>query len=116
MVYFQDSENIQWHIIEDKMGEDLSSLGFSMDAFERYRNSGLPEEALGNKASLAQTREALQQTSYDIVASALFSMWRYLTHWLEADPRDYFNFCIAALERLIILEESEQELDSDQQK
>jgi len=51
------------------MGKNLSRLDFLMDAFERYQNAGLLEEVLGDKVSLVQTREALQQTSYDIVAS-----------------------------------------------
>lgn len=104
--YFQDEDNQYWRLIENEMGNDLLQLGYVMDSFECYRNAGLPEELLSSMATFEQIRKAFDQSNYETISSSLFSMWRYLTHWFDSDPRKYYSFCIAALERLITLEES----------
>ena len=88
--------------VECKFGPECKKLGFQMDCGEAFRNQ-FGEKAFYNAAEFQKIADDIQDEM--LLGSALFSKWRYCTHWtgepiLSDENRAWFR---EALYRLSVL-------------
>lgn len=84
--------------------DECFALGIEMDCGKAFV-AAYGADAFSDAASLKKITDKI--TDVDLLASAIFSKWRYITHWtydacLSNDNREWF---IAALRRMISITE-----------
>ncbi|MDF1494845.1 hypothetical protein [Caproiciproducens sp. CPB-2] len=92
------------HEVAEGFSEECFSLGFEMDCGHSFKNAFPDANAFQDYESL--DRMIGQVDDIDLLGSAIFSQWRYITHWsygeslLSDKNRPWF---ILAFSRLIVL-------------
>jgi len=86
--------------VENGFGDQCRSLGFEMDGGKAIKEAYPKADPLSDSAALQSIINKI--TDVSILGSAIFSNWRFITHWCETglltpDNRDWF---ISALSRL----------------
>ena len=92
-------------------GDDCFTLGFEMDCM-----TSLQEKFPGEDVSRASFLRRVIHTIHDVhfLGTAIFSYWRYLTHWHEAPPpEDAAEWFSTAFSRLSELADSGKGTDKD---
>ncbi len=81
--------------LEERFASDCISLGFGMDCGESFKTA-YSSDAFQNADDLKKIIGSVQDIR--ILGNAVFSQWRYFTHWACSAPdREWF---IIALSRL----------------
>lgn len=84
-------------------GEECRLLGFKMDSGEMY-SERIKEERLKSDGKAADLDLIPNIYNWETLGSALFSQWRYLTHWemapLEKALPEYLPWFILMLKQL----------------
>ncbi len=86
--------------VENGFGDQCRSLGFEMDGGKAIKEAYPKSDPLSDTAALQSIINMI--TDVSILGSAIFSNWRFITHWgetglLTPDSRAWF---ICALSRL----------------
>ena len=87
-----------------QFADDCQTLGFKMDSGDSLAKAFPDQNVLRAKT----LKEILPQiTGRQFLGTAIFSYWRYLTHWHEAPlPEDAIAWFTLAFERLTELSEN----------
>lgn len=105
---YNDPETEEREVIEG-FGEQCFALGFEMDCGEKFIEK-YAEEAFHNCEKLANIIDTIDDI--DVLASGIFSRWRYTTYWEGGsllDDNDYrtrFWFWFAFCQLAIITDDS----------
>ena len=89
---------------EDVFAEDCFALGFKMDCGNAFQEAYPDAKVFENAENLQSVIQSVNDV--DLLGSAVFSHWRYCTHWayecdlMSADNRKWF---IIAFTRMIEL-------------
>lgn len=75
---FQNSNAKEWEV-EEKFPKECFALGFVMDCGQSFKEKFPGSDAFNNVCALEQIIDDI--TDVDILSSAVFSKYRYLTHW-----------------------------------
>lgn len=103
---FTDENTNYLELIERYMGDECAELGFEMDCGHAFT------EVYGEAATkhVALERIISQVDDIPLLGSAIFSQWRYFTHWaytgaeiLEPENRAWFITALTRLRELAII-------------
>lgn len=91
------------HEVEDDFADECLAFGFEMDCGKSFEAAFPGTNAFHNADVLYEIIEQIQDVH--LLGSAIFSQWRYVTHWAKASLLDlqYRNWFITAFSRLDIL-------------
>lgn len=98
------------HEVEEHFSEECFSLGFQMDCGDSLEAAFPKLNALQDYSKFKLIIDKINDIS--LLAIAIFSKWRYITHWaycdnlLSSDNRSWF---IAAFSRLAYLSSEDEE-------
>lgn len=91
------------HEVEEGFSEECIALGFKMDCGKSFEAAFPETNAFNDADALYEIIDQIQDVH--MLGSAIFSKWRYITHWAEVsllDPQ-YRNWFITAFFRLDVL-------------
>ncbi|MFZ7119517.1 MAG: hypothetical protein ACOWWH_01020 [Eubacteriaceae bacterium] len=93
--------------VEEGFSEECISLGFEMDCVKAFEATYKDTNALKDYAAL--DRIINQVHDINLLGSAIFSQWRYVTHWAETGllNHEYREWFIIAFARLVVLSSEE---------
>ena len=96
------SEHPDAHAFEILLGDECTALGFQMDCGAEFVKQ-YPGCFEIHKHNLEQTINTIQDV--DLLGSALFSQWRFLTHWagmyiLDQDTCNWFLIVLKRMKEL----------------
>lgn len=99
---YQSEKTMEFEV-EEGFGEECFSLGFKMDCGNAFETTFPNTNAFNSYEELEKIIEQIEDI--DLFCSAIFSKWRYVTHWAEADLLESKNrrWFIIAFSRLIII-------------
>jgi hypothetical protein len=89
--------------VEEGFADECFALGFDMDCGKAFESSFPDSNAFNDYEALDKIIE--QVNDVNLLGSAIFSQWRFVTHWAEAsllDPQ-YRKWFITAFSRLDVL-------------
>lgn len=91
------------HEVEEGFSDECFSLSFEMDCGKSFEAAFPGTNAFHDADVLYEIIEQIKDVH--LLGSAIFSQWRYVTHWAEASLLDlqYRNWFITAFSRLDIL-------------
>ena len=97
------SENPDHSTFEYVMGNDCFSIGFEMDCGESFNRAYSNGENLGRTEHLEKIIDKVDNV--ELLGSAIFSKWRYITHWSQesgfsSDNKAWFIMALNQLKRL----------------
>lgn len=90
--------------VEENFADECFALGFEMDCGEAFEMAFPDTNAFNDYEALTKIIEQVQDIS--VLGSAIFSKWRYITHWayceslVSPENRPWF---ILAFERMAVL-------------
>ncbi len=95
-----DSEKI----IEEELGRDCAELGFIMDSGKAFERA-YPCASVSNEVMKSACNHV---TDMDLLGSAIYSQWRYYTHWgemslLAPKPKEWFTLALSRLMNLSVI-------------
>jgi len=91
------------HEVEEGFADECFALGFEMDCGKAFEAAFPDTNAFNDYEALDKIIEKVQDVN--LLGSAIFSQWRYVTHWAEADllAPQYRKWFIIAFPRLAVL-------------
>lgn len=88
-------------ILDLGLGQVCWKLGYKMDSFDSYNETGLSTKFLQGKTSEDELRQAFHDLDYATLSSMLFSQWRGITHWSQCGFEDFYSFFKVVLELML---------------
>lgn len=97
------SETISSYELEKGFADECFSIGFVMDCREAFQKAFPDTNGFNDYKSFSEIIDQVDDVQF--LGSAIFSKWRYITHWPEANlfEPQYRKWFIAALSRLVDL-------------
>ena len=97
-----DSPETVGYMLEERFADQCKALGFVMDCGKSFCRA-YPADALSHSSGLARIIRTV--TDAKLLGSAIFSRWRYVTHWsqeslLDENNRPWFQLAFARLAEL----------------
>lgn len=101
LALFSSAETTNIQLESGEFAEECIALGFKMDCLQSFEKQ-FPNAGNSNEIMRDACRDT---TDVDLIGSALFSQWRFYTHWSQTDMtgKDVRQWFVYGLQRLLEL-------------